>query len=66
MIAGEPAAAAGFVELPVTHRHAVIAGRLPLPHGDPFDRMLIAQDRRMPRSRASETAAVRDDTPSLV
>lgn len=33
----------GFRELPVTHAHAMIAGRLPPHHRDPFDRMLIAQ-----------------------
>lgn len=33
----------GFLELPVTHRHAIAAGRLPLHHRDPFDRMLVAQ-----------------------
>jgi len=33
----------GFRELPVTHAHAIVAGRLPLHHRDPFDRMLIAQ-----------------------
>jgi len=33
----------GFRELPVTHRHAIAAGRLPPHHRDPFDRMLIAQ-----------------------
>jgi PIN domain nuclease of toxin-antitoxin system len=33
----------GFVELPVTHAHAITAGRLPPHHRDPFDRMLIAQ-----------------------
>ena len=30
-------------ELPVTTRHAEIAGKLPLHHRDPFDRMLVAQ-----------------------
>lgn len=34
---------AGFVELPIRHDHAVTAGRLPLIHRDPFDRMLVAQ-----------------------
>ncbi|MFI5840974.1 type II toxin-antitoxin system VapC family toxin [Catenuloplanes sp. NPDC051500] len=34
---------AGFRELPVTGAHAIAAGRLPLHHRDPFDRMLIAQ-----------------------
>jgi PIN domain nuclease of toxin-antitoxin system len=36
-------AASHFVALPVTLRHAIIAGRLPLHHKDPFDRLLIAQ-----------------------
>ncbi len=36
-------AARGFVELPVTGRHAWIAGALPLHHNDPFDRLLVAQ-----------------------
>ncbi|SCL23954.1 PIN domain nuclease, a component of toxin-antitoxin system (PIN domain) [Micromonospora nigra] len=33
----------GFQELPVTHAHAITAGRLPPHHRDPFDRMLVAQ-----------------------
>ncbi|HEX6497933.1 MAG TPA: type II toxin-antitoxin system VapC family toxin [Micromonosporaceae bacterium] len=33
----------GFLELPVTHAHAIAAGRLPFHHRDPFDRMLVAQ-----------------------
>ncbi|SCL37989.1 PIN domain nuclease, a component of toxin-antitoxin system (PIN domain) [Micromonospora pallida] len=33
----------GFRELPITAEHAIVAGRLPLIHRDPFDRMLIAQ-----------------------
>ena len=33
----------GFVELPVTLRHADVVRTLPLHHGDPFDRLLIAQ-----------------------
>ena len=33
----------GFVDLPITVRHAQAAGALPGPHRDPFDRMLIAQ-----------------------
>ena len=35
----------GFRELPVTHAHAIAAGRLPPHHRDPFDRMLVAQAR---------------------
>lgn len=33
----------GFVELPISFEHAVIAGTLPGKHKDPFDRVLIAQ-----------------------
>ena len=35
----------GFRELPIGFDHAIEAGRLPLIHRDPFDRMLIAQAR---------------------
>jgi PIN domain nuclease of toxin-antitoxin system len=33
----------GFRELRINFEHAMIAGRLPLIHRDPFDRMLVAQ-----------------------
>ena len=33
----------GFRELSITSQHALAAGRLPLIHRDPFDRMLVAQ-----------------------
>jgi PIN domain nuclease of toxin-antitoxin system len=33
----------GFLPLPITHHHAERAGSLPPHHGDPFDRMLVAQ-----------------------
>ena len=33
----------GFLEMSVLSRHAVLAGALPAHHGDPFDRMLVAQ-----------------------
>ena len=36
-------AANRFMELPVQARHAAAAARLPNHHGDPFDRLLIAQ-----------------------
>ena len=35
----------GFERLPITLEHALAAGRLPLHHRDPFDRMLVAQAR---------------------
>ena len=37
--------ASRFTSLPVTVAHALAAGRLPGPHKDPFDRLLIAQCR---------------------
>lgn len=33
----------GFEELPISARHAALAGSLPRLHGDAFDRMLVAQ-----------------------
>jgi PIN domain nuclease of toxin-antitoxin system len=33
----------GFLELPVYSRHTAQVAQLPLLHGDPFDRMLVAQ-----------------------
>jgi len=38
-------AANDFGTLAITGDHAITAGRLPLHHSDPFDRMLIAQAR---------------------
>lgn len=38
-------AADDFMELPVTLRHAEAAADLPRHHGDPFDRILVAQAR---------------------
>ncbi|PTM42016.1 type II toxin-antitoxin system VapC family toxin [Bosea sp. 124] len=35
--------AAGFIEIPVTSRVAVAVRDLPQHHGDPFDRLLVAQ-----------------------
>lgn len=39
----EALAATDFRPLPVTIEHGIAAGRLPLHHRDPFDRMLVAQ-----------------------
>ena len=39
----EKLGAAGIKELDVTYRHALATSKLPPIHGDPFDRMLIAQ-----------------------
>ena len=35
--------AAAYREVPVTGEHAIVVGRLPSLHRDPFDRILIAQ-----------------------
>jgi PIN domain nuclease of toxin-antitoxin system len=35
--------ASGFIELPITARHAAAVANLPSLHRDPFDRILIAQ-----------------------
>jgi PIN domain nuclease of toxin-antitoxin system len=32
-----------FISLPISVQHGQLAGELPGPHADPFDRMLIAQ-----------------------
>ncbi len=39
----ELVAADAFHHLPVTYRHGLHAGRYPMKHNDPFDRMLAAQ-----------------------
>ncbi len=39
----QAAAESGFLELPVTFRHAARVAGLPPHHRDPFDRLLIAQ-----------------------
>jgi len=41
----EQIAEQAMIELPVTVRHGLAVGQLPLHHGDPFDRLLIAQAR---------------------
>lgn len=43
----EASEAAGFSLLPVTAVDGVRAARLPRHHGDPFDRMLVAQAMRL-------------------
>lgn len=45
----------GFTPLPITTGHGLIAGDLPRLHGDPFDRMLVAQ------ARAENLKLVSDD-----
>jgi PIN domain nuclease of toxin-antitoxin system len=41
----EQIAVDGFTALPITLRHGLAVGELPLLHRDPFDRLLVAQAR---------------------
>jgi PIN domain nuclease of toxin-antitoxin system len=56
--AGELCAKAGYRELPVTWRHAACVETLPPLHGDPFDRILIAQVSVGPMRLLSRDATV--------
>jgi PIN domain nuclease of toxin-antitoxin system len=49
--------ATGFVGLPITGADAEYAGRLPLHHRDPFDRMLVAQAGRLAATIVSRDSA---------
>jgi PIN domain nuclease of toxin-antitoxin system len=40
---GKIVAAADFIEMPITARHAIAAGSIRHTHADPFDRFLAAQ-----------------------
>ena len=56
--AAELFAQAGYRELPVTWRHAAMVADLPPIHGDPFDRLLIAQSLAEPLRLLSRDATV--------
>jgi PIN domain nuclease of toxin-antitoxin system len=49
----------GFHELPVTADHAVRVARLPRHHGDPFDRLLLAQALAEPLTLVTADATLR-------
>jgi PIN domain nuclease of toxin-antitoxin system len=53
-VAGE-----GFLPLPITLRHAEFVGTLPRHHGDPFDRLLLAQARGESMTLVSQDARLR-------
>jgi PIN domain nuclease of toxin-antitoxin system len=60
---GSPAAAIaanGFEELPILPLDAEQAGELAWEHADPFDRLLVAQARRLAATMVTADAAVRD------
>jgi PIN domain nuclease of toxin-antitoxin system len=50
--------AAGFMTLVVSSQDAELAGSLPPHHQDPFDRMLVAQARRLGATVVSRDAAL--------
>lgn len=52
------AASLGFASLPITGRHAQLAGALPQLHRDPFDRVLAAQALLEQRQLVSGDAAL--------
>lgn len=56
--AAELFAQAGYRELPIAWRHAVMVETLPMIHSDPFDRILIAQALTEPMRLLSRDATV--------
>lgn len=57
---------AGYTPLQITFEHALRAGRLPQIHGDPFDRMLVAQARVEGLTLATSDGEIRRyDVPTL-
>ena len=49
----------GFIELPVSARHAARVTQLPLHHHDPFDRLLVAQSLSEPLLLLTADATLR-------
>lgn len=56
----EAIVASGFVELPITARHAAAVCHLPDIHRDPFDRLLIAQAISEPLTFLTADAALKN------
>lgn len=50
----------GFVPVAIELEDAVVAGGLSLPHGDPFDRLLMAQAQRRGADLATCDRTIRD------
>ena len=50
--------ASNFQSLPVSDAHALAVETLPLHHGDPFDRLLVAQAKAEPMRLLSHDAAM--------
>ena len=56
----------GFATVVIEPADAVAAGLLPLPHDDPFDRMLIAQSRRLDARIVTCDESIREYVPTCV
>ena len=52
----------GFLELPILPIDAEAARELSWPHNDPFDRMLVAQARRLTLTLVTSDGAIREYT----
>lgn len=57
--------AAGYQELPILSEHAIAAGELPRLHGDPFDRMLVAQSKVEGLALATSDRRLADYLPTV-
>lgn len=56
----------GFSTVVIEPADAVAAGALPLPHEDPFDRMIIVQSRRLGARVVTVDDAIRRQVPNCV
>lgn len=59
-------AAWGFSTVVIEPADAVAAGALPLPHDDPFDRMIIVQSRRLDARIVTSDQAIRRHVPGCI
>lgn len=59
-------AAAGFIAIPIEHAHSLHTATLPLHHGDPFDRLLVAQAQLEGFALMSADAALLDYDVELI
>ena len=58
--------AGGFLELPVRAHHAVRVAALPRAHGDPFDRLLVAQALAEPLALLTADESLRAYGPAVI
>jgi PIN domain nuclease of toxin-antitoxin system len=58
--------AAGYALLPVTAQHAAAVDGLPRLHGDPFDRLLLAQALNEPMRLVTHDAVIADYSETVI